>query len=223
MLSKKLSSASSEKTVLVGSATRSVNAANVTGSNVQFNNIAVQTGDLIVFVLATRSSTTPTATLTTSGYTSIYSVASNPLRAQAFYKVSNGTETIINFEPGGGAGVDTITAIVAVFRGFQYNSRITQVFSGSGFADPPATSCASKDLIIAVAHTDYAYPTASIPDGYSSVAAVTASYTGETAFTSGTTTQMVYKIAESTSENPDIMYIAFDNTWVAATIRCTPI
>ena len=218
MLSKKLSSGSSAKTILVGSAISQINASNVTGSNMQFPGIGIKAGDLIVFVLATYSASTPTATITTPGYTSIYSVASNNLRAQAFYKVSDGTEYIISYEPGGGAGVGQITGIVAVFRGFQYNSRLTSTFSGSGFPNPPSISCSVDDLILAIGHTDFGYSSVTVPSGYKLVKNAFA-----TDGTNGTATQMFYKIAESTSEDPDAILIGYTSTWVAATIRCTPV
>lgn len=215
MLSKALMSSSFSRIALVASKTASFSGSGYASSSISLSDLPIQAGDLIVFTSSSYVLTTTTISVT--GYTSAYSTQDLKLRAATFYKTATSLESSINFEWTGNTAA-VVSCVVAVFRGYQYNSRTTSVFSGSGFTNPPSISCAIGDLILATGHTDFGYSSVTVPSGYKLVKNAFA-----TDGTNGTATQMFYKIAESTSEDPDSILIGYTSTWIAATIRCTPV
>lgn len=216
MLSKALMTSSSPRVALVASKTVSLTGSGYASSSVSLSDMPIQTGDLIVFCTSTFSTVSVNISVNSfNNYTTIHT-GSDPgddLYTANFYKVATSLESSINFEWSPGTGTD-ISAIVAVFRGYQYNSQ-TNSFNESETANPPSISCSVNDLIIASYH--YLGGTIGVtPTGYTLVNKVTAN--------SNTSVNLFYKIATSTTEDPEAVFNAIsDESAFGGTIRCTPI
>ena len=216
MLSKALMGSSSPRVALVASKAVNFLGGGYASSSISLSDMPIQTGDLIVFCTSTYSTVSVTISVNLfNNYTAIHS-GSDPgddLYAANFYKVATSLESSINFEWSPGTGTD-ISAIVAVFRGYEYNSE-TNSFAEEETANPPSISCSVNDLIIASYH--YLGGTINaIPTGYTLVNKVTAN--------SNTSVNLFYKIATSTTEDPQSLFNSnSDESAFGGTIRCTPI
>ena len=212
MLSKALMGSVSSPTVtLVASKAVDFPANGYASQSILINDLPIQTGDLIVFTSSSYVLTTTTISVT--GYTSAYSTQGVRLRAATFYKTATSLESSINFEWTGNTASD-VSCVVAVFRGYQYNSVATTTSSGNDI-NPPSISCSINDLIIATYHSQNEADILSYPTGYVNV---TRTKGGEQTFT-----LMAYKIATSTTENPPIVEDFNSEFNVGGTIRCTPV
>ena len=211
MLSKALMGSSSRRVALVASKVANLPDGGYASSSILINDLPIQTGDLIVFTSSSEVLTTTTISVT--GYTSAYSTQPSRLRAATFYKTATSLESSINFEWSGGTAAN-VSCVVAVFRGYQYNSSGTAT-STSESIDPPSIACSINDLIIATYHAYNEGGGIGSPAGYILVRTTVGG--DETA------TLMAYKIATSTTENPPIVEVINSDPSVGGTIRCTPV
>lgn len=179
--------------------------------SILIDDLPIQAGDLIIFTSSSYVLTTTTISVT--GYTSAYSTQDVRLRAATFYKTATSLESSVNFEWTGNTA-SSVSCVVAVFRGFQYNSSVTYADGGDEI-NPPPKSCSINDLIIATYHSQNEANVLSYPTGYIRVSRTVG---GEE-----TSTLMAYKIATSTTENPPITYDFNSESNVGGTIRCTPV
>lgn len=213
MLSKALMSSSSARIALVASKVANLSGSGYASSSILIDDLPIQTGDLIVFTSSSFALIDPT-TISVTGYTSAYSLQTVRLRAATFYKTASSLESSINFEWVGGT-VSDVSCIVAVFRGYQYNSSATASTSDNTI-NPPSISCSISDLIIATYHTTNEGVSLGYPTGYQQV--------NRTIGGDETATLMAYKIATGTTEDPPSIFVGAEGgRGVGGTIRCTPI
>ena len=207
-----MGSLSSRSVTLVSSKVANFPDLGQASNSILINDMSIQSGDLIVFTSSSEVALTPPTTISATGYTNAYSIQGSRLRAATFYKTASSLESSINFEWTGGTAGE-VSCVVAVFRGYQYNSSNTAT-STSLDVDPPSISCSINDLIIATYHSENGGFTIQYPSGY---VAVNRTVGGDETYT-----LMAYKIATSTTENPPARNA--DNEFgVGGTIRCTPI
>lgn len=215
MLSHMLRAASARRVPLVASKVVNFSGSGYASQSISLSDLPIQTGDLIVFTSSSYVLTNPTTISVNSflGYSSAYSVQIDRLRAATFYKTATSLESSIVFEWTGGTASD-VSCVVAVFRGYQYNSSATAT-STSRNIDPPSIACSINDLIIAAYQSQNGGNIISYPSGYVNVR--------RTIGGDETATTMAYKIATSTTENPPIVEDEDSEFSVGGTIRCTPI
>jgi hypothetical protein len=211
MLTHFLRAAGARRVPLIASKVANFPASGYASQSILINDLPIQAGDLIVFTSSSYVLTNPT-TISVTGYTSAYSIQGSRLRAATFYKTASSLESSINFEWTGGTASD-VSCVVAVFRGYQYNSSGTATSTNTD-VNPPSISCSINDLIIATYHSENGGATIQYPSGY---VAVNRTVGGDETYT-----LMAYKIATSTSENPPAVN-AENEFGVGGTIRCTTI
>jgi hypothetical protein len=216
MLARKLQSASAARPIFVGAVTFSSNLTNIQTSSVNISSINIEADDLILVALSTDVGGAPT--VTSAGYTSLYTMSSGVPSGGAFYKSAAGGETSIGFSWTSFASY--LSGVVAVFRGFSYASVTTA--SGAFLAPNPPTSASGSigDLIIACGHLDDDGVLMTAPSGFILCGA---SRSG-TSFSASSSTAVAYRLATATTVNPG----SFDgggasDDWVASTIGCSPI